>query len=102
MGDHEMSMRWKETAQVGIALIFFAPRAGLVCSPVAKGWNSSCYFSEDEDYPAEGAQEEWEWDPEAELCGPGKSVRHFSCAGLVGLPGMQGAPPAVFGGDGGA
>ena len=33
------------------------------------GWDGydDYYYGEDEDYPAEGAGEEWEWDPEAEL-----------------------------------
>ena len=48
MGHQEMCMLWKETAQVGMAM-------------------TTIYYGEDEDYPAEGAGEEWEWDPEAEL-----------------------------------
>ena len=48
MGHQEMYMLWKETAQVGMAM-------------------TTITMGEDEDYPAEGAGEEWEWDPEAEL-----------------------------------
>ena len=30
-------------------------------------WEGYCDYYEEQDYPAEGAEEEWEWDPESEL-----------------------------------